>query len=201
MRFLKRNLGKYSSLLALFSALLLALSILLSIFFQFNFLGNAGKYFSSVLLGLCLVTMVYSYLCLASSEDRPSVVFSLIISIIYFLFVFIGYHTLFSERIILSDPDHFDLFYIFSIFGYVPVSFAFIFIGLSLKTKNPGAKILQKLMYFHFIFGLVFILNLISTFFFPVYSLIDNFRLFILVFWCFYFSVLSLLSYRYFCYN
>ena len=199
--------GMLSSLLAFFSALIYAVSLLLSMVFYNITIGNTGMFFSGIVIALSFIFMVYSYLVFSNDENKPYIIFSLILSIVYFIYILFGYSIQFSglfflgnteKKFMLSNYYNFESFLNFNIFGYLLLSLSSFFIGLSIETNSKKDNILKLMMLNHTIFGIFFILSLFKMIFNYVSDYYFLTGLVIKIKWCIYFSLICILSFGYF---
>ena len=205
--FQKRKIGMYSSLLSLLSSIAFAISVLLCILFPDYPIGNTGIYFSNIFITFSFVIIVYSYFLFTLNEDKSSVVFSLVISIINAVKNIIIHHTQFAvtlfsmknnEKFSLLNFDQFEIFFNLTTFGYMLMSFSFIFIGISLRKINRKEKLLKILMLLHIVFGSVFFLNLIRIILNLTFTHFISIALIIMILSCIYYSIICYLSFNYF---
>ena len=192
---MRKKLGMYSSFITFISVVVYAIILLLIRLFNFDTIVNKGIYFTSFFIGFGTLCMVYSYFSFMKNEDKLSGIIALIISIIHSILFIVLHHRLYFKMHI--DAIYFELFINMRIFGYVLLSVATMFIGLTLKTNNKREKVLKFLMSLHFVFGLCFLILL--------FEMLLNVRLIqyndyglIIKFWCLYYSVICFLSFIHF---
>jgi hypothetical protein len=204
---MNKKVGMCSSIITFLAVFVFAVCMLLGIILNNDNIGRNGSYFSSIFIAFGFISIVCSYLSFIPDENKSIGLIALSFSIIYCLIITIVYYTqlttirltILSEEIIgLLDYSKFDLFFNYNLLGYAFMALSTFFIGIRFETKNRWEKILKYLLCIHGIFA-------ISCFVTPIVGIFnanmnggDIAGTIILEFWCIYFMPICILFYKYF---
>jgi hypothetical protein len=190
-----KKLGMYSSLVTFFSVLVYSVFILMIILNNYEITGNKGIYYSNILIGLGFICMIYSYFSLLKIDDKQLGIMSLILSIVYCIFLLLIHN--FNYFNIISHNIHFEIYVKSKMFGLFFISSSIFFTGITLERIKWNNNLLKILMYTHIIFGVgVFIV--LFELLLNINLIHNNIWLLIVKIWCIYFSLICILSYNYF---
>ena len=190
-----KKLGVFSSLITFISVLLYALCMFIITIFENEVNMSKVIYFTSILIALGFLSMIYAYFSFMKDEDRGSGLLAVIISIIYSILFIIIHHNLYFRMNI--DTFNFELFFNMKMFGYLLVSISIFFISFTLEAKNKKEHCLKLLMNIHFLFGICFLVFMIEMLL-DINIIQSSLYRIIIKFWCLYFSLICILSFCYF---
>ena len=195
---MNKKLGMYSSLVTLASVL---------VFFVCMVIGaDAGSFLSSMFIAWGFVPLICAYAAYAKKKYTAAAytamgfaaIYGMLIAVVYFTqLTTVRMSALTDQAATLLDYFSFNLFFSYDLLGYAFMSLSTFFIALTIDAKTKPDKWLKSLMMIHGIFAIGCVAAPMLGIFKPNPES-DLIGTLILGFWCFYFTPVCILSYRYF---
>lgn len=194
---MNKKIGLYASAVNLVAVICFALCML----FGFDY----GSYFSSMFIAFGFVPMMCSYAYFAEKEVKLagyvstafSAIYTAIILSVYFAqLTTVRQNDLTPQAAILLDFQQYGLLFNYDLLGYAVMSLSTFFAGLTVKPQRKTDKWLKNLLMAHGVF-------FVSCLTVPMLGIFkaDSPRwigVAVLEFWCFYFCLISILSFLHF---
>lgn len=196
---MNQKIGRYASAVNLLSVIGFALSMLAG--------SPYGSYLSSIFIAFSFVAMMCAFaadaLASAKAAGNGAMAFGAMYALCNAVVYYIQLTTVRSQP--LADPidsllnyNHFGLVFNLDMLGYCLMAVATFFAGLTIRSRARADRWLKGLLMVHGIFS-------ISCFILPMLQLFHDdmqggewIGTAVLLFWCVYFTPVSLLSIRYF---
>lgn len=194
---MNKRIGMYCSVVNFIAVICFAMSMLLGF--------DNGSYFSSMFIAFSFVPMICGYAYFSEKNAKlagyVSVAFAAIYTAIILLVYFaqlttVRLNDLTQQAAVLLDFQQCGLLFHYDLLGYAVMSLAAFFAGLTVKPQTKTDRWLKYLLMVH---GVFFISCLIM----PMLGIFKAdspawIGVAVLEFWCFYFCLISILSFLHF---
>lgn len=200
---MNRKMGLWAAIIVTLSVLLFAASMALGVF------GDTANfsYFFSLILSWAFVVLCCAFAFYAPRDRRVAAaagvafacLYAGIIGVVYFTQLTTVTHQTAPTEVLaaLTYANPGSLFFILDLFGYGLMALSTFFIGLSLAPQKKEERWLKSLLLIHGIFAVSCVaLPMLGVFKTDVPA--DTSGVFILLFWCTYFTPIGILSIRFF---
>lgn len=196
---MNRKMGMISSIVTLTAVLGFALSMILG--------SDSGSYLSSMFIAWGFVPLICSFAALGGKDTKAvrytaiafAAVYTVLIMLVYFAQLTVMRLSYLNEQAAqILDYQNFGLFFSYDLLGYAFMSLATFFIGLSIHASTAADRWLRALLMIHGIFAITCVVMPILGVFKPGMVGGDLTGVFVLEFWCAYFTPICILSYLHF---
>lgn len=196
---MNKKIGICAAVVNLLSVIGFLISMLVS--------SSYGSYLASIGIAFSFVTMISAFACYGEEASKAAGItaiafggmYALCNSIVYFIqLTSVQSGKLTGQAAVLLDYTQMDMMFNLDMLGYCFMSVSTFFAGLTIQARNLAEKWLKWLLIIHGVFAVTcFIVPLLGLFD-TATSGSDAAGIFILVFWCIYFTPISALSIRFF---